>query len=246
MTKQTLGIVGAGAFGRFMIHHLVPFFDITVHDPYADMGDLKKKYPVVSGSLQQIAENSFIVLSVPVQKLELVLRDLAPLAKPKTLVLDVASVKIKPTTLMQAILPEHVDIVGTHPLFGPQSGKNGIEGLNIVVSNIRGERSACVVGFLEKELKLTVHQTTPQEHDKELAYVQGLTHLLAKVVVAMDLPKFSLTTKTYDYLQQMVEMVRYDSDELFKAIERENPFSSEAKKTFFTAARNLEDRLMKD
>ena len=80
----------------------------------------------------------------------------------------------------------------------------------------------------------------------ELAYVQGLTHLLVKVIVALDLPKFRFTTKTYEYLEQMVESLRNDSDELFRAIERENPFSSEAKKAFFTAARNLEDKLTRD
>ena len=73
--------------------------------------------------------------------------------------------------------------------------------------------------------------------------MQGLTHLIAKIIVSLDLPAFQLTTKTYDYMQKMVDMVRYDSDELFKAIERENPFTLEAKAAFFTAARRLEERL---
>jgi prephenate dehydrogenase len=92
-------------------------------------------------------------------------------------------------------------------------------------------------------LKLNVIETTPEDHDRQLAYVQGLTHLLAKVVIALDLPEFQLTTKTYDLMAQMVAMVRYDSDELFKAIERENPFTVEAKKAFFAAARRLEEAL---
>ena len=67
-----------------------------------------------------------------------------------------------------------------------------------------------------------------------MAYVQGLTHLLAKVVVALDLPKFRFTTRTYEYMDQMVETVRYDSDELFRAIERENPFTKKAKQRNFS------------
>jgi prephenate dehydrogenase len=78
-----------------------------------------------------------------------------------------------------------------------------------------------------------------------LAYVQGLTHLLGKVVVSLNLPPFQLTTRTYDLMIEAVEMVRYDSDELFKAIERDNPFTEEAKKAFFTAARQLETKLAK-
>ena len=246
MTKQSLGIIGLGAFGRFMAQHLAPFFDLAGYDPDIGSTALVDIAGFKTGALEEAASSGIVVLAVPVQKLESVLWDITSLIKPQTLVLDVSSVKIKPATLMRSILPQHADIVGTHPLFGPQSGRGGIEGLNIVVSDIQGDRGSCVAEFLQQKLKLNVHSATPDEHDRELAYVQGLTHLLAKVIVAMDLPKFRFTTRTYDYMEQMVEMVRYDSEELFKAIERENPFSAEAKKAFFTAARNLEDRLMKD
>jgi prephenate dehydrogenase len=246
MSKSTLGIIGIGAFGSLMAQHLAPHFDLTLYDAKNTAKKIAKTCGAKTGSLERAAACSVVVVAVPVQKMEAVLRDVAPLLKPDTLVLDVASVKIKPTRLMQKILPKHVDIVGTHPLFGPQTGKNGIAGLNIVVANIRGKRAGCVVKFLKQKLKLSVHAATPEEHDKELAYVQGLTHLLMKVVVSLDLPKFRFTTKTYDYLEQMVEMIRYDSEELFRAIERENPFSKEAKKRFFAAARKLEDRLMQD
>ena len=84
---------------------------------------------------------------------------------------------------------------------------------------------------------------TPEEHDREAAYVQGLTHMLAKIVVALDLPSMRFPTRTYELMQQMVEMVRHDSDELFCAIERENPFAAEAKRAFFAAARKLEEKL---
>lgn len=241
MTKQSLGIIGVGAFGTLMAQHLAPHFDLTLCDKSKAVKNVAKKYSADVGSLADAAACDIIVVAVPVQKMEDVLRAIAPKLKPGTLVLDVGSVKIKPTGLMKNILPKHIDVIGTHPLFGPQTGKNGIKGLNIVIANIRGKRAACVSAFLKKKLKLTVHEATAQEHDKELAYVQGLTHLLMKIIVALDLPKFRFTTKTYEYLEQMVEMIRYDSDELFRAIERENPFSKEAKKAFFAAARELEN-----
>src|SRR5262249_19009696 len=163
----------------------------------------------------------------------------APLVKPGALVIDVGSVKIKTARLMRKILPKHADAVGTHPLFGPQSGKSGIDGLNIVVCNVRGKRAACVRRFCRNALGLRVFAATPDDQYLELAWVQGLTHLLAKVVVGLDLPRFRFTTKTYEYLDRMVETVRYDSDELFRAIERENPFTGKAKREFFAAARRL-------
>jgi prephenate dehydrogenase len=53
--------------------------------------------------------------------------------------------------------------------------------------------------------------------------------MLAKIVVSLDLPEMRFPTCTYELMRQMVEMVRYDSDDLFRAIERENPFAGEAK-----------------
>jgi len=245
-SKQSLGIIGAGAFGSLMAKHLAPHFALVICDSAAAKAkSLAKKTGSRAGNLKDAAGCDIVVLSVPVQKMESAIRDVAPLLKHGALVLDVGSVKIKPAALMRKLLPEHADIVGTHPLFGPQTGKNGIKGLNVVVADIRGGRGACVAKFLAKKLKLTVHPASPEEHDRELAYVQGLTHLLMKVVVSLDLPKFRFTTRTYEYLEQMVEMIRYDSEELFRAIERENPFSKEAKQRFFAAARKLEDELMR-
>jgi prephenate dehydrogenase len=243
MAPQSLGIIGVGAFGELMARHLAPHFDLTLFDAHKSTRSLAKKFKAESGTLAAAAACDVVVIAVPVQQFETLLKSIASLVKPRALVIDVGSVKMKPFDLMRKFLPKNVDIVGTHPLFGPQSGKKGIKDLNLVVCEVRGKRAACVRRFAKNVLKLTVHATTPREHDRELAYVQGLTHLLAKVVVALDLPKFRFTTRTYEYLDLMVETVRYDSDELFRAIERENPFTVEAKDKFFAAARGLEKKL---
>jgi len=243
MTKTSLGIIGTGAFGSFMAQHLAPHFDLVLHDAHKSTAKLAKKYRAVSGGLRAAAECKAVVVAVPVQEMEKVLRLIAKWVKPGALIVDVGSVKMKPAKLMRQILPAYVDVVGTHPLFGPQSGKKGIKNLNIVVCDVHGKRAACVRRFCKGKLGLSVFAATPQEHDRELAYVQGLTHLLAKVVVALKLPEFRFTTRTYEYMDQMVETVRYDSDELFRAIERENPFTGKAKRQFFAAARKLEQKL---
>ena len=243
MSKQTLSIIGVGAFGTLMARHLAPYFDLCLYDTAKDLTAHKATGITIATDLATVAASSIVVIAVPVQILPEVLQSLAPHIKPGTLVIDVSSVKSGPTQLMRRILPEHADIVGTHPLFGPQSGKNGIAGLNIAVCAVRGARSACVADFLREKLALNVFTLSPEEHDRQMAYVQGLTHLIAKVIVSLDLPPFQLTTKTFEHMQSMVEMVRYDSDDLFRAIERENPFAAEAKNAFFTAARKLEERM---
>jgi len=245
MIKQKLGIIGTGAFGGFMAKHLAPHFSLTLHDAHKNPAALAKACKAKIGNLREAALCDIVVLAVPVQQFESVLKKIVPLLKSGTLVIDVGSVKTKPAGLMKALLPKSVDCVGTHPLFGPQSGKKGIAGLNIAVCDIRGKRGACVVKFLKNKLKLRTFIVTPEIHDRQMAYVHALSHLIAKVIVSLNLPPFELTTKTFEHMMTAVEMVRYDSDDLFNAIGRENPFAAEAKDRFFKAAHMLEEKLAK-
>ena len=243
MSQDSLGLIGVGAFGALAARHLAPHFDLVLHDATVDIAALAKEIGARQGDLKTAAACAIVVLAVPVQKIRQTLHDIAPWLAPDALVLDVASVKIKPIEAMLEILPPTVSIVGTHPLFGPQSGKHGIAGLNIALCDIRGGRGEAVARFCAEKLSLRVSRVTPEEHDAEAAYVQGLTHMLAKIVVALDLPSMRFPTRTYDLMQQMVEMVRHDSDDLFRAIARENPFSETATKAFFAAAKKLEEDL---
>ncbi|HEU0117250.1 MAG TPA: prephenate dehydrogenase/arogenate dehydrogenase family protein, partial [Alphaproteobacteria bacterium] len=150
MAKQSIGIIGVGAFGSFMAKHLAPHFDLTLHDARSAKA-VAKKLKAKTGTLKAAAACDIVVIAVPVQKMEDTIRAIASFVKPGALVLDVGSVKIKPTKLMKKLLPKNVDIVGTHPLFGPQTGKHGIAGLNIAVVNVRGKRGACVEKFLKSK-----------------------------------------------------------------------------------------------
>jgi prephenate dehydrogenase len=240
---KTLGLVGCGAFGEFMLRHLTPYFRTRVHDPYRDLAEVTAVYDVEPASLEQTAACDLVVPAVPVQKFERVIASLVPYLKPGALLVDVCSVKLKPYRILERLLPASVDFVCTHPLFGPQSGRDGIAGLKIALCAGRGGREACVERFLAERLRLQVIRTTPERHDRELAYVQGLTHLIAKIMVEIEPRDVLQTTRTWELLMQSVELVRYDSDELFLAIESENPFVAEAKGRFFDTARALEARL---
>ena len=53
------------------------------------------------------------------------------------LIVDVLSVKEFPRNIMLNTLPKECDIMCTHPMFGPDSGKNGWHGLNFVYERTR-------------------------------------------------------------------------------------------------------------
>src|ERR1700733_10879760 len=160
MTKQSLGIIGVGAFGAFIVPHLAPHYDVTLFDAHKNVDALAKKHRVKSGDLRRVAACDVVIVAVPVQKMKKLFADIAPFVKPGALVIEVGSVKTKPTEWMKKHLPKHADAIGLHPLFGPQSGKNGIKGLNVAVCNVRGARANSVAAFLKNKLKLNVFKTT--------------------------------------------------------------------------------------
>lgn len=240
---KTLSVIGVGAFGEFMIPHLLPFFHVEAHEPLRDISPLCNRFCVTPVDFDRAARADIVLLAPPIQEIESVAKRMAGLARPGSLVIDVCSVKMEPARILAEFLPGHCDIVGTHPLFGPQTGAKGIAGLNISVCKVRGDRDQAVADFLARELRLNVIRTTPEDHDRELAVVQGLTHLLSKVIVEMNLPPVTQTTATFDKLRELVESVRYDSDQLFRAIENRNPFTADVKRNFFRSAERIEDFL---
>jgi len=154
-----------------------------------------------------------------------------------------AKMKVILVQWMEKHLPADVDIIATHPVFGPESGKNGIEGQNITIMNVRGDQFDKVSVFLSNELKLNVIHSTPAEHDQQMAYVQGLTHLISKILKRMDIPELQQTTRTYDHLLSMVDMIKNDSPELFHSIQTDNPYVHDVTQSFFDEAKELETSL---
>ena len=241
--KQTLGIIGVGAFGEFMLKYLTPYFDVSIYDAHKNLDDIESTYHLRVEPLDNVAKCDIVVLCVPVKELEKTVQNILPFLKKGQLIIDLCSVKCKPVSILKKYIPHDLDTVSLHPLFGPQSGKHGIAGFNIALCNVTGQRENCITEFLSQKLSLNVHSTTPEKHDQEMAYAQGSTHMIAKVFVRMDVPEIHQQTKTYAHLNDMVELIRYDSEELFLAIQRDNPYVRETTEKFFAAVRALEEKL---
>ena len=238
-----IGIIGFGAFGRLIAKHLRSHFRVCAYDPALPLGAFAEMPDVMLTSLAVAASCSVVILAMPVRRLEETVSAISSLLRPGALVLDVGSVKTAPAEIMRKGLPRHVDVVATHPLFGPQSARDGIAGLKIAVCPIWGNRSRRVAAFLRSILGLQVIVTTPEAHDRDAAMVQGLTHLIAKVLVQMEPLPTRLTTRSFDLLLEAVGMVRHDSPEVLHAIERANPYSQEVRRQFFDLASTLDAEL---
>ena len=237
--KTSLGIVGFGAFGQLAAHHLSPHFNISAYDPAPKVAEVAQHLGVRLLPLKTVARSDVILIAAPVALLEQVVGEVAVACRPGALIVDVSSVKVGPAKIMQRVLPTHVDVVATHPLFGPQSAAPGLEGLKIALCPIQGTRHPRLAAFLRKAFGLRVIITTPEDHDREAAIVQGLTHLIAKVLLGMGPLPTRMTTKSFDLLSEAISMVQHDAPDVFEAIEMANPYAEAVRHTFFDLAARL-------
>lgn len=236
---KDVGLIGFGEFGRFMVEHLKAHCNIFVYDK-RNLYDAADDYGITVGDLSEVASKEVVILAVPVQFLEELLLEIKEYVQPSALIVDVSSVKKKPLELMEKYLPDSVEIVGTHPLFGPQSAKNGIEGLKIVLCPLRTNSEDKIKNFLSKKLKLEVLVKTPEEHDQQMAYVQGLTHFIGKAVNEMDIQGGDVNTLAFEKLLEIKNMLKDDSWDLFLTMERENPFAAEVRRGFLEQLEMIE------
>jgi prephenate dehydrogenase len=244
-SRTKIGLIGYGAFGRLAASHLAPLFPVFAYDPAcaADPAPCKTVRGVTLCDAATAGACDLVILAMPAPRLSETIAAISPHLRPGATVLDVCSVKTLPAQIMRAELPDHVDIIGTHPMFGPQSARGGIKGLKIVICPIRGPGARPLAAFLRKTFGLDAILATPEEHDREAAMVQGLTHLIAKVLVEMEPLPRNMTTASFDLLLRAVDMVRHDAPEVFYAIERMNPFAPDVRRRFFALAAELAEEL---
>lgn len=239
--EKTMGIIGFGSFSQFISKFLLQSFELMIYNR-TYKHEIEEKIGIKQQPIGDVASCDIVIYSVPVQAIEDVLKESAPYIKPNALVFDVCSVKVKPIALMEKYLPEKVSIIGLHPLFGPESGKDGIKGLQTVICPVRssGEQKDCIVKFLAEDLELAVIEKTPEEHDRQMAYIQALNHFIARALKNIGLSGIDLTTKSFDGLKQAHDILKNDSLELFLTIERENPFAKEMRDKFVKELEKLE------
>lgn len=239
---KTLGIIGFGAFGRLAGAHLAPHFDICIHDvEQIDDADIDFRFNQMP--IARVAACDVVLLCVPVQAMEATIIAIAPHVRPGATVIDVASVKVLPSRWLQQHLPPATHIVATHPLFGPQSAaRDGIVGRQLVICPIRGDQHLKVAAMGEA-LGLRVRLVTAENHDREMAYVQALTHLIGRTLAQMDIPDEALKTQSYQHLLDLTGLIGTDSFALFSAIQTLNPHAPPIVERFVHEAEALLARL---
>ena len=230
MNISSVAIIGNGQFGVFMGEWLSPH--VAVH--LLGRAD----------SLSVVGEVDVVIFAVPFGALPTAIANVLPHVRPDTFIMDVMSIKVAPLHLLQEAYPSH-QIIGTHPIFGPQSGKNGIAGLPIVVTNVSAspELYTSICTFLRETLALRVVEQSADQHDRDMADIQALTHLIGRTLLRLDIKSHDTDTRSYEQLLELCNLIRDDSMELFKTIQNGNPHAKAVRDAFRAELDTLEAEL---
>lgn len=187
---------------------------------------------------EAIPQADIIIFSVPIRQTSDIIQKLAPLAKPGSLITDLTSIKSPAVQAMIQAAQDSCEVLGLHPMFGP----NMVEDLTkqvIAVCKVRtGSLTDWLLKFFEDQ-GAVLKETTPEEHDKMMSIIQGLTHL-SSIATAMALQKLGFkaeesleySSPIYRLRLDMVGRILSQSPDLYADIAIQNPLTIESLRVY--------------
>ena len=220
-----IGVYGLGRFGYFWAEQLAGHASVCAYS--------RDPARLVPRGVRRVGEDELlslpvISLCVAISSLEEVLERARLRLSPGALVMDTCSVKSYPVALMQRLLPDSVSVLGTHPMFGPDSARNGMNGLPLILCPARlaiSETERWRAFFTS--LGLAVSVMSPDEHDREAAFTQGVAHYIGRVLSDFGIRRSSIGTVGFNKLLEIVEQTCNDPWQLFLDLQRYNPYTKE-------------------
>jgi prephenate dehydrogenase len=239
-----IGLIGYGRFGRLTVKHLSPDYDVVV---YTRSTDKKDDIAAAGGrlvSLQAASTQQMVILCVPISAMQATLQRIAPLLRPDALVMDVCSVKSYPAQWMRELLPESVEILATHPMFGPDSAARSVTGHKIVLcpERIAPERYEKIKQWLRAK-GLVLIETTPAQHDQEIAVSLALTHFIGRSLSEFGAAPLNIDTEGYKRLLHILGVTSNDTWQLFEDMNRYNPYAHDKRRAFLRAMAKMDQHL---
>ena len=214
-----VSIIGFGRFGTMLHQLLIKGFEVDVFDI-----DPINQSDINFASLEHVLKNDTIFVAVPIRDFEGLMHSLSGKISGKKTIIDVCSVKVHPKQAMLDYLPSEVDIIATHPLFGPDSLQE--RGSVMMMEKVRDiyDRYEFWKAYFESQ-NIIIEEISSEEHDMMAARSQGLTHLVGRVIDDFGTQQTSIDTVGYKALHKLVNQTCNDSWELFEDIQKYNPYT---------------------
>ena len=145
---------------------------------------------------------------------------------------------------MQELLPNTVSILATHPMFGPDSAADTLEGMKIALCQVRIEEAVYdkIKTYLETK-GLIVIDTTAEIHDRQIAVSLALTHFIGRSLSQFGARDLEIDTEGYKRLLHILDVVEHDTWQLFGDMHRFNPYAKETRAAFMDAIAQINSDL---
>nr|XP_043631172.1 arogenate dehydrogenase 2, chloroplastic-like [Erigeron canadensis] len=244
-----IGIIGFGPFAQFLAKTMIKqghLINATSRSDYSEISGhlgvhffrdmeefmgLEHDVILICTSIMSLSE---VVKSIPFHCLQR-----------QTLFADVLSVKEHPKQVLLQEVPEDYDLVCTHPMFGPESGKCGWNNLTFMYERVRVRDEALCSSFLAifecEGCKML--ETTCEDHDRLAAESQFIAHTIGRVLSEMQIKNTPIDTKGFEKLVQVKESTENDSFDLYSGLFIHNRFAKQQMNSLESALQRVKGLL---
>jgi prephenate dehydrogenase len=245
--RRILILGGTGETGSWFARYFKEKgFDVAVWGPSGKI-DVAERLGVryAHEMILEVEKSDIVLVSVLIDKTVEVIRMVAPHMHPGSLIMDVTSIKSGPVKAMKTYAPKGVEVLGTHPMFGPTM--SSLSGQTIIFTPVEGktgkwlpviqslfESDGAHIGILEAE-----------EHDEMMAVVQALTHFayigIGAALKALEfdvLRSRQFMSPVYEIMIDFVGRILDQNPELYASIQK-NPKAVAVRQTYVAECMRL-------
>ena len=248
--KMNVGIIGGSdGLGKTLIYYFRDEFKVYISARDHKKGrqvasDLNVNYIESNEGLANISD--ILVISVPIENTCDVIHEVAPFMKAGSLMVDVTSVKEGPSRTMAEALPDSVEYIPTHPVFGPRTTRLDNQVI-VLTADKKGKWYPKVYDYLAGK-NMRIIETSAEKHDFMMSIVQVLTHFsFISTASAIEKLKVNISetedyeSSIYNLMIDMIARIVSQNPYLTYNIQSMNENGETVRNTFAEAVNELKD-----
>jgi prephenate dehydrogenase len=195
--------------------------------------------------MAEVERSDIVLVSVLIEKTVEIIREVAPHMHPGSLIMDVTSIKSGPVKAMLAYAPKGVEVLGTHPMFGPTMAALAGQTIILTPGEAKTGKWLSIMQTLFQSDGANVEILDAEEHDEIMAVVQALTHFAyigigaALRTLDFDVERSrKFMSPVYEIMIDFVGRILDQKPELYASIQK-NPKATAVRQTFVAECMRL-------
>jgi len=237
-----IGIIGgAGRMGQCFSALLArENFEICVSDKNEEEArkiEEELGFRWVKSNAELAKESDIILISLPLNRLEEAVVEIAPFIRNEQIVVDISSIKKASIKTMHKYLGRATTL-GVHPMFGPETKDFSHENFVLVPTNQKEKRIAEKIEDYLIKKGANVVFLSPKEHDNSMSMVLGFPHFvgvtIAEVLFKTDIKKLKEASgPSFEILLELVENVIFQDPCFYANLQMQLPGLEQVENDFF-------------